>query len=121
MPAAIDLDYSIVHPPASEDITEIIMGKMKKKLKNTHKAKVVNLALEDAFEAGEKKMMAMDYVNSRHRSRKRKRRERRVLQDALFFFVQKMGDDYSEVKNKLREGRMPCEFRPEYRDLVNSL
>jgi hypothetical protein len=105
----------------TEVITEITIGKMKKKLKNTHKAKVLNLALEDAFEAGEKKMIAMDYVNSRHRSRKQTRRERRVLQDALFYFVQKMGDDYSEVKNKLREGRMPCEFKPRYQDLVNSL
>jgi hypothetical protein len=37
---------------------------MRKKLKNTHKARVLNLALEDAFKAGEKKRMAMDYTNS---------------------------------------------------------
>jgi hypothetical protein len=104
-----------------DDITEITIGKMRKKLKNTHKAKVLNLALEDAFKAWEMKMIAMDHINSRHHSRKRTQRERRVLQDALYFFVQKMGDDYSVVKNKLMEGRMPCEFRPLYQDLVNNL
>jgi hypothetical protein len=117
----IDNDNPGIEDDGSDDITEVTIGKMRKKLKNTHKAKVLNLALEDAFKAGQKKMIVMDYLNSRHRSRKRTRRERRVLQDALYYFVKKMGDNYSEVKNKLREGRMPCEFRPAYRDLVNNL
>jgi hypothetical protein len=50
---------------------EITIGKMRKKLKNIHKeAKVLKLALEDAFKASEKKMIAMDCVNSQHCSRK---------------------------------------------------
>jgi hypothetical protein len=79
------------------------------------------LALVDAFEAGKNKMVAMDYVNSRHRSRKRVKRERRVLQDALYFFVQKMGNDYSQVKAKMKTGSMDSTTVPEYRQLVNNL
>jgi hypothetical protein len=82
---------------------------------------VITLALADAFKAGEKKMTDMDYVNSRHRSRKRTRRERQVLQDALYFFVQKMGNNYGDVKKQLKEGSSECVYIPDYRNLVNDL
>jgi hypothetical protein len=53
-----------IEDEGSDDITEVTIGKMRKQLKNTHKRKVLNLALEDAFKAGEKKMISMDYLNS---------------------------------------------------------
>jgi hypothetical protein len=116
-----DLDLENDEPTDSDAITEVTIGQVKKKLHNTKRVPVMKESLTDAFKAGELKLIKMDYVNSRLRARRRTKRERRVLQQALYNFVRKLGNNFSDITKKLEGGKTESAFQPNYRSLIDNL
>jgi hypothetical protein len=55
-----DLDVENDEPIESEEITEVIIEQVKKKLNNTKRVPILKELLTDTFKAGETKMITMD-------------------------------------------------------------
>jgi hypothetical protein len=85
-----------------EEITEVTIRQVKKKLHNTKRVPGLKESLTDEFKAGETKMIQMD---SRLRARCQTKQERRVLQEALYNVVGKLGNNYSDIMKKLKTGK----------------
>jgi hypothetical protein len=116
-----DLDGEHEEPTDSEAITKVTIRQVKKKLHNTKRVPVMKELLVDAFKSGEMKLIKMDYVNSRLRARQRTKRERRVRQQALYNFVRKLGNNFSDITKKLKDGKTESAFKPNYRSLIDNL
>jgi hypothetical protein len=116
-----DLEVEIDPATDSDKITEVTIGQVKKKLHNMKRVPVMKESLEDSFKAGKKKLIKMDYINSRLRARRRTKRERRVLQEALKNFVRKLGNNFLDITKKLKDGKTDSAFKPNYRSLIDNL
>jgi hypothetical protein len=119
----LDGDLEVETEPATDtdNITEVTIGQVKKKLHNTKRVPVMKESLEDSFKAGEKKLIKMDYINSRLRARLRTKRERRVLQEALYNFVRQLGNNFLNITKKLKDGKTESACKPNYRSLIDNL